>query len=77
MAKKDIWCAETPLPMTIHGFVCRRFGIIYMFINSLLSPAAKKEAIEHEFEHIDNNDLYSDEYAIVIEGKTYSLIRSF
>lgn len=69
LAEKDVWCVKTPMPMTVHGFCCRKAGVIYMFINSQLSPKAEEEAIEHEFEHIDNGDLYSEEEAAEIERK--------
>ena len=68
IAEKDLWCVETKLPMTIHGFVCRKSGVLYMFINSELSPEAKEEAIEHELDHIEHGDLFSEENAFDIEN---------
>ena len=69
LAKKDVWCIEIHLPMAIHGFVCWKQETNYMFINANLSPEAKEEAIEHEFDHIDSGDLFSDEDASVIEER--------
>ena len=67
LIREDVWCVETPMPLTVHGFVCRKSGQIYMIINSDLSDEAKKEAIRHELDHIDGGDLYSEEDAVVIE----------
>lgn len=69
IAEKDIWCEEKRMPMSVHGFVCRKFGERFMVINADLSDEAKAEAIRHEFDHIDNDDLYSDETAIEIESR--------
>lgn len=55
--------------MAVHAFVCRKNGQLFMIVNSDLSDEAKKEAIEHELDHIDQNDLYSEEDAALIEGK--------
>ena len=69
IASKDVWCEEVKLPMAVHAFVCRKNGQLFMIVNSDLSDEAKKEAIEHELDHIDQNDLYSEEDAALIEGK--------
>lgn len=69
IAAKDVWCDEAKLPMAVHAFVCRKNGQIFMIVNSALSDEAKKEAIEHELDHIEENDLYSEEDATLIEEK--------
>ena len=55
--------------MSVHGFVCRKNGLTFMIINSDLSDEAKREAFDHEIDHIDNDDLYSDEDAVYIESR--------
>ena len=69
IAEKDVWCEEAKLPMAVHSFVCRKNGQIFMIVNSELSDEAKKEAIEHELDHIEENDLSSEEPAVEIERR--------
>ena len=57
------------MPMAVHSFVCRKGGITFMIVNADLSEEAKRKAVEHEFEHIDRGDLYSDEDAVEMEKR--------
>ena len=57
------------MPMAVHSFVCRKDGITFLFVNADLSEEAKRKAVEHEFEHIDRGDLYSDEDAVEMEKR--------
>ena len=68
-AEKDIWIEEKRLPMSVHGFVCRKNGQTFMVINSDLSDEAKQEAFNHELDHIEHDDLYSEEDAVSIESR--------
>lgn len=67
IADKDIWCEERKMPLSVHGFVCRKNGHVFMIINADLSEEAKREAIKHEFEHLRKDDLFSEENATEIE----------
>lgn len=67
LPEKDVWIKETKMPLSVHGFVCRKCGQIYLFVNADLSDEAKRETLDHEFEHIDNDDLFSEEEAVTIE----------
>lgn len=69
LAREDVWYAELPMPMSVHSFVCRKGGLIFLIVNSNLSDDAKRDALEHEFDHIDSGDLFSDEDAAEIERK--------
>lgn len=65
--KYDFWLIETRLPLSVHGFVCRKNGQTYMVINADLSEETKRETVQHEIDHIENGDLYCDEPATEIE----------
>lgn len=67
IADKDIWYAEEKMPLSVHGFVCRKCGQVFMVINADLSEEAKRDAIRHELDHIDNGDLFKEEDATEIE----------
>ena len=67
LTREDVWCAEVPMPMSVHSFVCRKGGLIFLIVNADLSDEAKEEAIRHEFDHLEHEDLYSEEDAAVIE----------
>ena len=67
IADKDIWYAEEKMPLSVHGFVCRKGGQVFMVINADLSEEAKRDAIRHELDHIDNGDLFKEEDATRIE----------
>ena len=60
LIRQDVWCAEVQMPMSVHSFVCRKNGLIFLIVNANLSDEAKKKAIDHEMDHIDQGDLYSE-----------------
>lgn len=48
-------------PGGVHAAVATTGDDIYhVFINDQLSPAARREALDHELRHIDENHLYND-----------------
>ena len=67
--KYDFWLIETRLPMSVHGFVCRRNGQTYMVINADLSEETKRETVDHEMDHIEHGDLYREDPATQIEDE--------
>lgn len=40
-----------------------------IYINSRVCPKRQREALEHELEHLENDDLYSDDLAETIEER--------
>lgn len=74
--KYDFWLIETRLPLSVHGFVCRKNGQTYMFINADLSEETKRETVRHEMDHIENGDLYRDEPATEIERELCTQLKS-
>lgn len=67
----DYFVRLIPLPWGVHGFVTPNDDDTYsIYINSLLPEALQRAALEHELRHILNGDLYSEEPAAVIEGRT-------
>lgn len=52
---------EVALPGDIYGAVrLDADGFASIYINNALSPAEKKKTLEHEIEHLLNNDFYND-----------------
>lgn len=43
-------------------------GVVTIFINQRVCPQRKKDALEHELDHIANDDLYSELPIEEIEG---------
>ncbi len=57
------------MPLTIRGFtVPDANGDFNIYINESLSEAAKKKSLEHERNHIINNDFQKDMSAKLIES---------
>lgn len=57
----DIFVHELQLPMCIHATtIPDNNGDFTIILNSLLSPKAKIEALEHELVHIKMNHFYND-----------------
>ena len=67
LPRYDVWCIEERLPLSVHGFVCRRNGQTFMVINSDLSEETKRETIQHEMDHLNGDDLFREESATEIE----------
>lgn len=44
-------------------------GIACIYINARASIRAQQDAFQHELEHLENDDLYSEEPVEVIEGR--------
>ena len=60
LAREDIWVTTENMPMRIKAFCKVVNDCKIAVINSNLSPAAQKEAADHEVEHLKGDDLYSD-----------------
>lgn len=46
-------------------------GLACIYINSRVCPKRQRQALKHELEHLENDDLYSEESATEIEGRMY------
>lgn len=58
-----------PFPGTIKAAVrLDKEGFPSIYINDLLSPAARKRALEHELQHISRDDFYNDHSIEEVEG---------
>lgn len=51
------------------GAVVSHPDIPTIYINSKVCPKRQREALQHELDHLANDDLYSDELAEVIERR--------
>lgn len=71
MNSDDIRIYFRPLPDTVHGVLCGSGPGYIILINAGLSPAGRRGAIEHELDHIYNNDLYSAETVAEIEQRQH------
>jgi len=64
----SIFIRELKMPLTIRAFtVPDANGDYNIYINNDLSEEAKQKSLNHEKEHIENNDFLSSELARVIE----------
>ncbi len=62
----------TDLPVGVRGFVKEdETGEPVYILNSRLTREMNLETIRHEDDHIQNNDLHSDESADAIESKRH------
>ena len=74
--KYDFWLIETRLPLSVHGFVCRKNDQTYMVINADLSEETKLETVQHEIDHLKRGDLYREEPATEIERELCTQLKS-
>jgi len=65
----DVFFKLWPMPCGIKAFVREDQGIYYVFINSNLCAEAQTKAITHEYNHLINDDLHSDDPVDVIERR--------
>ena len=57
----NVFVREIELPMTVEGVTVKDTnGDFNVYINSLLSPSKKAEALEHELRHIKFDHLYKE-----------------
>lgn len=60
-----------PLPPRVEACVTPNDdGTFSIYVNAMLSEAARKRAVRHEIEHIMNDHLYSSEPVAKIEKRT-------
>lgn len=65
----SIFIREMKMPLTIRAFtVPDANGDYNIYLNNNLSDEAKQKSLNHEREHIENNDFSSSELARVIES---------
>lgn len=58
------------MPVTVKGaIVTDADGNYNMYINSDLSPKARRAAYEHEYNHLRNNDFYNEDEICIIEER--------
>ena len=66
----SIFIREMKMPLTIRAFtVPDANGDYNIYLNNNLSDEAKQKSLNHEREHIENNDFTSSELARVLERK--------
>lgn len=67
---QDYVVRQVPFPnCSADGAVVSHPDLACIYINSNVCPTRQKEALEHELEHIENGDLYSDDSASEIEER--------
>ena len=65
-----IFIREIPLPYGVRGFTAPDIDNNYnVYINQKLSDDQKRRTLDHEMEHIKNEDCYSDEDIAFIENR--------
>lgn len=68
---QDYVVRQVPFPnCATDGAVVSHPDIACIYINSNVCLTRQKEALEHELRHLENGDLYSQEDAVIIEGRT-------
>lgn len=65
----DLHFLSSPLPFKIKGFLREDKGKFYIVINSNISLEEQKKTIEHEIDHLVNDDFNSEEDITDIENK--------
>lgn len=67
---QDYVVRRVPFPnCSADGVVVSHPDIACIYINSNVCLDRQKDAFEHELKHIENGDLYSEEDAVIIEGR--------
>ncbi len=65
-----VFIRSANLPMEIRGFVMPdNEGNYNIYINDKLSEERKEKTIEHELQHIKNQDCYSNEQVSILEKR--------
>ena len=60
LEKEDIYLIYAELPEGVEGFCKEVNSYRYAVINENLDEDEKRKAIEHELNHLRNNDLYRE-----------------
>ena len=60
LEKEDIYLIFAALPEGVEGFCKEVNSYRYVVISESLDEDEKKKAIEHELNHLRNNDLYRE-----------------
>ncbi len=55
----DVWITQEKMPMRVRAFCKRLAEVNCIVLNQDLSDEKKYEAVEHELQHLANNDLDS------------------
>lgn len=55
----DVWITQEKMPMRVRAFCKRLAEVNCIVLNQDLSDENKYEAVEHELQHLANNDLDS------------------
>ena len=53
----------------VDGAIVSHPDIACVYINSRICPKRQREALQHELDHLKNDDLYSEEPAVEIERR--------
>lgn len=65
----DVMILSQPLPLGIKGFLHKDRGVYYIYVNSNLSQEQQKRTICHEYHHLINDDLSSEDEAEEVERR--------
>lgn len=64
----NIICRLVPLPVTVKGLTVQdEFGDYNIYLNNHLTHEANQQTLQHEIQHITNNDFSKDSYIKYIE----------
>ena len=67
---KDVFVIYTnELPANVNGMVKEKSGIYYILIKDTLSSGKKLRTLLHEIDHVQKNDLDSNEKVNLIERR--------
>ena len=53
----------------VDGAIVSHPDLTCIYINSRVCPKRQREALQHELDHLKNDDLYSEELAVDIERR--------
>lgn len=65
----DVWITQEKMPMRVRAFCKRLAEVNCIVLNQDLSDEKKYEAIEHELQHLVNNDLENPAGVVQIEER--------
>lgn len=66
----DYFVRLVQMPYKVKGVTTRNDdGTFNIFINSIIPENQQRDALEHELDHIDDDDFFNDAPACEIEGR--------
>ena len=73
LSRLDVWITQEKMPLRVREFCKRIAEVNCIVINQDLSDEKKYEAVEHELQHLANNDLDSPVAVAQIEERLKQL----